>query len=36
MILDYIRIYGSGEAAKGKILTRVNPKILFKEVLVIK
>lgn len=30
IIRDYLRIYGNSEDGKGKILTRINPKTLFK------
>lgn len=36
IIQNYIKIYGNTKAGKGKILTRINPKILFREVAVMK
>jgi radical SAM superfamily enzyme YgiQ (UPF0313 family) len=31
IINDYLQIYGNSDDSRGKILTRINPKILFKE-----
>ena len=35
LISDYINMYGATEDGMGKILTRLNPKILFKEIIII-
>ncbi len=35
IINDYITIYGDNEVGKGRILTRINPRVLFREVSVI-
>lgn len=32
IIRDYVKIYGNTVAGKGKILTRISPKILFREI----